>query len=429
MSRGRIIAGVVVLAVIAAVVGGVLYSSSNSAVSVTTAKVTKKDLGVTVTASGKIEGKRRQDVYPPVAGTLTDVFVSDGATVTAGQRLAQIDSRPLTSQVRQAASALAAARAQLDAVNRGVPSAIDRSAASAAVEAAEEQYEATKAAYDAFKSAFDAAPPAPRPSLEATLTQLKVAKKSAYAGLQSAKSGKSKLTVAQKVSVARASADSAVDSASYALSLAKDIRAEATLRAPIGGTVVFNPTGTPGTDSALPRAQEGSGVAPGSAPFTVIDLQALSFDAQVDEADVAKVSPAMKASVTLDAFSAETFSGTVSVVRSTAVQTTTGGIAFPVLITVDEAGRRLLVGMSGSTDIEVSAVTGALVVPIESVLDDNGAKYVFKLSANNTVTKTKVTTGSLTDTEAQIVSGLSEGDTVVTSQLTTLKDGMAVRPQ
>jgi RND family efflux transporter MFP subunit len=160
-----------------------------------------------------------------------------------------------------------------------------------------------------------------------------------------------------------------------------------------------------------------------------VDLGSVNFDAQVDEADVAKVASGMKASVTLDAFPGTTFKGTVSAVRATAIQTTTGGIAFPVLVGVDEAANRLLIGMSGSADIEVEAVSAALTVPIESVLDESGKKYVFVVSATNTVKKTLVTTGALTDTSAQIISGINAGDTVVTSQLTTLKDGMTVRPQ
>jgi RND family efflux transporter MFP subunit len=419
----------VVLAVIAAVVGGVLYSSSSSAPSVTTAKATSETLGVIVTASGKIEGARRRDVYPPAAGTLKTVEVSDGATVTAGDTLAVMDTSPLTAQVRQAASALAAARAQLDAVDRGVPTAIDKAAASASLSAARAAYRAATSAYDAFKKVYDASAPDARASMEATLTQLSLAKRSAFASVQGARSGASKLTTAAKVSLARSAASSAVDAASWALKLARDTLSKAKMTAPIDGVVVFNPTGTPGTDAAVPTPEEGSALVPGSAPFTIVDLSALDFTAQVDEADVARVASGMKSTVTLDAFPNTTFSGTVSAVKATAIQTTTGGIAFPVLIRVDGHGSRLLVGMSGSSDIEVNAVTGALTVPIESVLDESGKKFVFKLNTSNTVTKTEVTTGALTDTSAQILTGIASGDTVVTSQLTTLKDGMTVRPQ
>lgn len=428
MSKGRIIAGVVVLVVIAAVVGGVFYSSAASAPLVTTATAAKETLGVIVTASGKVEAASRADVFAPVPGTLSTVEVKDGDAVRAGQTLAVMDKEPLRLQVRQAAAALKGAKAQLDAIKRGVPSAIDKAAAKAGVTAASASYDSVHASYEAFLALFNASTPSVQASMEATLTQLSIADKQAAAALASARSGQSKLTAASKVSAAKASAESGVDAASAALALAENNLDAATLTAPMDGVVVFNATGAPGTDGALPKASPGTAVAPGAAIFTVIDMNSLNFNAQVDEADIDKVEAGMKAKVTLDAFAATTFTGTVATIRKTAVQTTTGGIAFPVLISVDEAGKKLLVGMSGSADIEVNAVSGALTVPIESILDDNGKKFVFVVT-DNKVAKVQVTTGALTDTSAQVLTGLKDGDVVATSQLTTLTDGMAVRVQ
>jgi HlyD family secretion protein len=421
VSRGKIIAGVIALVVIGAVVAGVYYSSAASATTVSVARVTSETLGVIVTASGKVEAADKADVYPPTAGLLVSVGVSDGDTVKAGQTLAQMDTAPLRLQVKQAAAGLKGAKAQLDAVKKGVPAAIDKSAANAGVTAAQAAYDAAAGAYDAFFAIFGT-----DPSQEATLTQLDVARKQAYAGLLSAKSGRSKLTMAGKVAAAKASAKSAVDSASYALRLAEETLDDATLVAPMDGVVVFNPVGAPGTDGTLPKAAEGAAVAPGSAPFTVVDLASLNFNAQVDEADVAKVNTEMKAKVSLDAFVATTFLGKVKAIRTTAVQTTTGGIAFPVLVTIDPTGKKILLGMSGSVDIEVNAVSGALTVPIEAILDDAGKKYVFVVKADK-VSKVEVTTGALTDTRAQITTGVGAGDTVATSNLTALTDGMTVR--
>lgn len=428
MSRGKVVAGVIALVVIAAVVGGVWYSSSASATSVTVAKATSETLGVIVTASGKIEAASKSEVYPPAAGLLTSVEVIDGESVKAGDRLAQMDKAPFRLQVRQARAGVKAARAQLDGVNKGVPAAIDKAAADAGINSAKAAYDASASAYDRFYTAYRSAPATTQASLEATLTQLAVQKKQAYAGLQNARSGRSKLTTAGKVSVARASAQAAVDSAEYALHVAEDTLEKATLTAPIAGIVVFNALGTPGTDGTLPKASVGAAVAPGSAPFTVVDLSDLSFNAQVDEADIAKIKTDMTAKVSLDAFAAKTFDGKVRTVRATAIQTTTGGIAFPVLVSVNLADQRLLLGMSGSVDIEVNAVSGALTIPIEAVLDDAGKKYVFVVRADK-VSKVEITTGALTDTRAQVLTGLSAGDTVATSKLTELKDGMTVRPQ
>ncbi len=426
MSKGRIIAGVVVLAVIGAVVAGVMYSSAASATSVTVARVTSETLGVIVTASGKVEAAHKADVYPPTAGLLVSVDVSDGDAVKAGETLAQMDKAPLELQVKQATAGLKGAKAQLDGVNKGVPAAIDKAAADAGVNAAKAAYDAANAAYVAYHDAFLlAGSPA---SMEATDTQLSIGQKQAYAGLENAKSGRNKLTTIGKVALAKASAQAAVDSASYSLKLAQDTLDKATLTAPFDGVVVFNAVGAPGTDGTTPKASVGAAVAPGSAPFTVVDLTSLNFDAQVDEADVAKVKTDMTAKVSLDAFVTTTFPGKVKSIRATAIQTTTGGIAFPVLVAIDSTKERLLLGMSGSVDIEVNAVNGALTIPIEAVLDDSGKKFVFVVK-NDKVSKVEITTGALTDTRAQVLTGLSAGDTVATNNLTALKDGMTVRPQ
>lgn len=426
MSRGKIIAAVIAVLVIGGVVAGVVASSGASAPEVTAAKATTETLGVVVTASGKVEAAKKADVYPPTAGTLATVDVTDGAKVKAGDTLAVMDTDPLQAQVAQARSAYKGALAQLDGVNRGVPAAIDKAAASAGAAAAQTGYDAAKGAYDGFKAVYDSSPATAQPSMEATLTQLKIARDQAYAGLLNARSGQSKLSTAAKVAAARAAAAAGVTAASEGLALAENTLAKATLTAPIDGIVVFNAVGAPGADGSLPKAQAGSAVAPGSAPFTVVELADVEFNAQVDEADIAKIKDGMKTTVSLDAFASESFTGTVKAVRTTAIQTTTGGIAFPVLVSLNPGANKLLIGMSGSVDIEVEAVSSALTVPIESVLDDAGKKFVFVIDAGK-VAKTEVKTGALTDTRAQIVKGLSDGQTVATNKLSELKDGMTVR--
>lgn len=428
MSRGRIIAAVVAVLVIGGIVAGVVLSAQSGVPQVTTAKATKETLGVVVTASGKIEAAKKGEVYPPTAGQLADVDVVEGAKVKAGQVLAVLDTKPLELQVQQATAGLKGAQAQLDGVNRGVPAAIDKAAAAAGVSAAQAGYDAASKAYTTFLGIFNSSPATAQASMEATLTQLKIAKLNAYSGLQQAKSGQTKLSTAAKVAAARAGAQAAVNSASFALSVARNTLDKATLTAPIDGVVIFDALGAPGADGSFPKAAVGAPVSPASAVFTVVQLGDVDFNAQVDEADVDKVKTGMKAKVSLDAFPSETFDGTVQIIRTTAIQTTTGGIAFPVLVKVDPKAKNILLGMSGSVDIEVNAVSDAVTVPIESILDENGKKFVFVIDGGK-ATKTEVATGALTDTRAQIIKGLTEGQTVATNKLSELKDGAPVRAQ
>jgi HlyD family secretion protein len=424
VSRGKIIAGVVALLVVGGIVAGVVVSAQNAVPLVTVAKVQQETLGVTITASGKIEANEKADVFPPTGGVIDTVDVKDGQQVKAGDTLAVLDTAPLRLQVAQARAGLRGAQAQLDGVNRGVPAAIDKSAAAAGVTAAQTGYNAAAGAYDALHSAYIlAGKPA---SMETTLTQLEIAKEQAYAGLLNAKSGVNKLSTMSKVAAAKAGAQAAVDSASEALALAQDTLGNATLTAPMDGVVIFNALGAPGMDGTTPKASHGTAVGPQSAVFTVVQLGTLNFNAQVDEADIARVKPDMGATVRLDAFPADSIEGKVTTIRTTAIQTTTGGIAFPVLVSVDAGARTLLLGMSGSVDIKVSDVSSAVTVPIEALFDESGKKYVFVVAAGK-VSKVEVTTGALTDIRAQIASGVEPGQEIAVGNLSSLKDGLAVR--
>jgi RND family efflux transporter MFP subunit len=418
VSRGKIIAGVIALVVVGVIIAGVVVSAGNSAPQVTVAKAEKQTLGVIVTASGKVEAGSKADVFPSSPGLIASVQVTDGARVTAGQVLATLDSATAALQVAQAEAGVKAARAQVETVKNSKPGTYDKEAAEAGLRAAQAAYDAAKAAYDGWTAAH------PAPSGEPTSTSLKLSMLNAEAGLHSAQAANAKAQLC--LNAALAAANAGVDSASHALSLAEDAVDKTTLVAPIDGTVIFSALGAPGADGTTPKAEKGAAVAPQSAVFTVVQFGTLNFNAQVDEADIDRVKVGMAGKVRLDAFPASSIEGKVSTIKTAAVQTTTGGIAFPVLLSLSAADKNVLLGMSGSVDIEVSAVSEAITVPIEALFDEEGNKYVFVVK-DAKVAKTKVTTGALTDTQAQVLEGIDVGAEVVVGNLSTLKDGMTVR--
>lgn len=137
MKKGRIIAAVVVLAVVAALVAGYLVSRNNARTTVTTARASTQTLSVVVNAPGTLEPSDSSAVFAPAAGTLASVRVHDGDRVTKGETLATMDDAPLRLAVTQAEAQLAAARAMptgTDRLNNARSSAID--AARAALRAA-----------------------------------------------------------------------------------------------------------------------------------------------------------------------------------------------------------------------------------------------------------------------------------------------------
>ena len=183
MKRKTIVATSIGAAVVLALGGGYAYSASNNSPVVGVAQATVAPLTVTVSASGSPVAAHSAGVYPPATGTVAKVLVADGATVKAGDTLAVMATGPLKLAVAQARAALSAARAQGEAVDNGVPGAIDRSAANAALSAARSQVSTAKKNYASFRDHYDSSDAAQR----ATLRTLNTARTQASAALQAAK--------------------------------------------------------------------------------------------------------------------------------------------------------------------------------------------------------------------------------------------------
>ncbi len=442
--RAKIIWAVVALVVIGGVAAYFALGSQGSGPEVETATVTRQELAVTVTASGKVESGVSADIYPPTAGTLDTIEVSDGETVTAGTEIAQMDTTQLEVQVSQAKAGLAQAKAQL--ANSGTQSSgsADVTAAKKAVTAANSALTAAKAAESSAKYNYQVAKDAEKaaeavyPSDSTTVTAAVAARKQAYAGYQQAKAGVSQAKAG--VSQAKAGLDKAraaspgstksaaqagVRQAQAALTAAEQALEDATFVAPIDGVVLFNSSAAAlGGGGAKPT--EGSAVSPQAAPFTVVDLEALKFTAEVDEADVDRVKVGMPGRVTLDSFPGEEFATTVTRINPAAQPTATGGTIFAVELGLVDTEKDILIGMKGDATIEVSSRGAALTIPVEALFSEGGTDYVYVVS-ETTLKKVEVTVGATTDTEVEVLEGLSEGDVVALSGSTQYTDGMTVR--
>lgn len=488
-SRAKIVLGVVVLVVVVGIAAAIALGGGGG-VAVDVAVSQQEDLAVTITAAGRIESGVRADVFAPTTGTLAEVSALDGETVKAGTVLALMDTDPIEAQVKSATTALAAAESQLAVVNKQEPSSAELAAARAGTDAAWAAYEASleavtsakgagpgtteleaaraastaanssylqaKTAYDVLKASIEASA-IPSPVAIADLEQLRIAKEQAYAGYLQAKSAQEELvsysgslailqaqsgaeqayagflsTRAQQdrvedtnLSAECRAAQASVDEARFALAAAQETLDKATLRAPIDGVVLFSALGVPGADGQTPVANVGTAVAPQSALFTVVDLDGLRFSAEVDQIDVTSIEVGMAGSVNLDAFSQSEITASVTEVMPAAQFTATGGTVFPVHLALQSPDEGLLIGMQGDVEIEVSSVPGAITIPIEALFDEGGTGYVYVVEGE-TLTRTEVEVGTITETRVQITSGIAEDVTVALSGPIELVDGMKI---
>lgn len=140
--------------------------------------------------------------------------------------------------------------------------------------------------------------------------------------------------------------------------------------------------------------------------------------ASIDELDIPNVKVGQTATIKVNAFPDQTFSGKVLDIANEG--TSTNGVStFNVDISIDNS-KNLKVGMSTETSILTASIDNALYVPLEAVHTVNGEKYVILASNNSTqlegqdqsTNRVTVKTGLANDDYVEITQGLTEGQVV-----------------
>jgi HlyD family secretion protein len=167
------------------------------------------------------------------------------------------------------------------------------------------------------------------------------------------------------------------------------------IRAPIDGVVTSVNT------------SEGVRLEESTSLVTLQSATLFQVKATVDELDIVNVKVGQTVQVEIDAYDGEQFTGTVS--RISGVGVVSGGVAtYEVTVQMDE-DPRLKDGMTASIEIVVADKQNVLLVPVEAIATSDGQKYV---TLSNGLSTT-VTTGASNDDYVEIISGVSEGDSVL----------------
>jgi HlyD family secretion protein len=134
------------------------------------------------------------------------------------------------------------------------------------------------------------------------------------------------------------------------------------------------------------------------------------------EIDVPKVTIGDKATVTLDAYPDKTFTGKV-VSIDTVGSVTSGVTTYPTVIKLDTDTTTILPNMAVSASIITATKNNVLMVPSTAVQQSTDGTYYVQIMKNKVPTDVTVETGLSSDSQTEIISGLKEGDTVVTSTI------------
>ncbi|MFM8314301.1 MAG: efflux RND transporter periplasmic adaptor subunit [Deltaproteobacteria bacterium] len=154
----------------------------------------------------------------------------------------------------------------------------------------------------------------------------------------------------------------------------------------------------------------------GQALVTIIDPQSFALWVQVEETNLAMVSLGKKAQVTLDTLPGKVLQGSIFEISSNAVDTNSRVKMYNMGIAFQGKDLELKEGYAGEGSLIYANKPNALTVPLGALKYLDGKDFLVVANTLSGSRKTvPIQVGIKTDTEAEIVSGVSETDSVVVS--------------
>jgi len=179
------------------------------------------------------------------------------------------------------------------------------------------------------------------------------------------------------------------------------------------------------------NAAQGTTVPEGTALFTIGSTSAFELVAAVDELDIANVQVGQTVDIALDALAGATYTGKVTGISGTG-NYVNGMTTYNVSINVDQS-EKILSGMSARADILAASHQDALLIPVSSIKTVDGEKYVMLMPAPGSKeestapggVQTLITVGLYNSSQAEVLSGIQEGQYVQDLSVTTASTGFA----
>jgi membrane fusion protein, multidrug efflux system len=190
--------------------------------------------------------------------------------------------------------------------------------------------------------------------------------------------------------------------------------ADRTITAPFAGLV------------GLRTASPGQFMRPGDQIGTLDDISQIKLDFDVPETQIARLRSGVPITAHTAAFPDATFEGVIEHVDSR-VDPTTRSVRVRAIL--PNRAEQLRPGMLMTVEVR-SNPRSALAIPETAILDEAANSYVFRVITREnaqTVERASITTGQRSGGMAEVLTGLSEGDVVVTEGLQAVRPGQPVR--
>jgi HlyD family secretion protein len=355
-------------------------------------------------ATGKVEPIEWSAIRAESSGILDHISVQQGQSIAKGAVLATLRFTGVPPDLSAAEAQIAKAQAQLADIERG-----GHNAALAEIEnglqLARFQKQASQNDLDALVR-LEKKNAATRAEVQAARNKVSEAQIEidAFTRKRAALIGASDRSVAEAL----------LKEGQAAATIARRRIAQSEIRSPLSGIVYDLPV------------RQGAYVNSGDLVANVGRLDKLRVRVYVDEPELGRVAVGQPVTITWDALPRATWSGVVDKIPTEIIPLGTRQVG-EVLCTIDNTNHKLTPGANVDAQIRTGVASNALTIPKEAVRREGAESGVLLLTGDR-VTWRKIVTGVNSITRTQVVSGLSEGDSVALPIEQPLKDGDLVKP-
>jgi HlyD family secretion protein len=344
-----------------------------------------------VVATGKVEPITKVEIKSKANGIIERLAVDVDHAVATGQVLAELDKENLRARLREARANLEAARA--------AHTAAQAQAAKHDIEAEAPDVAFAKSAFDRARS-LNEQKLVSQESLDQARTSYEQAVNRQRAAASQALIGRAKVNEA-RAQVAQAEA---------AVERAEEELANATIKAPIRGTVLTRDVeiGSP-VSSILNLGANASLV------MTLGDIRQVFVRGKVDEADIGLVRLGMPARITTESFKDRTFHGSVTQISPIGVEKD-NVTTFEVEVSIDNPGQELKANMTANAEIVLEEHADTLVIPEAAISYDaqkNATVDVADPASDTGRRRVPIKLGIGNGTKTEVLDGLKQGEKVV----------------
>ena len=377
-------------------------------ISIHTAQVSYQDLTKTSSTNGKVEPIDEFEAHAQTAGIVEDIYVSPMEKVKPGQLLLRMDDADAKARLASAESALQAAQLAMSDIQHG-GTQDERNTYAGDLSRAKIQREQDAASLAALEKlqAQGAASPA---EVAAAHQRLAMDDTNLHSIEQHS---------TQRYGDAdRARAQAQLKDAEAAVAAAQSAVAGDDIRSQIAGTVYNIPVSR---YDYVPAGDNNDLI-------YVADLSRLQVTAYFDEPEVGNLADGQPVKITWDAELNKVWHGHITTAPTTIITYGTRNVG-ECFISVDDPTSDLLPNTNVTVTVTTAQRLHVLSVPREAVHTDSGGSFVFRVISDKLV-RTPVQVGIYNLTREEILSGLSEGDTVALNATTNrdLSNGLQVKP-